>query len=200
MANQTQVAAFNALDPRGCGFRVEFFRTADRYGHRVLAATSRSAAELWESIEGDASQTWPASPALQALNIDQVNKQGGPAALVGMSGGAHWSLSVERMVVPGEVQLVFDAACRAKTLPEQITSRYRLGSELECQYAKAKQDAQWTAGDQRWRVLTLPIENESIAAPVLSIEQGHCLLTRKVDAEGGPQTVRWRYCLTYTNG
>lgn len=132
MAGADQAIGFNSLDAEGNGLRVEFFREADRYAHRVLAVSAhRQSVELLRSIEGAPDEEWPQSPALQALNVDQVVHDGGPAALIGMSGRSHWSLSVERRPETGGAALWFDAACRLRSAPRDCRSSYRLASKVQ---------------------------------------------------------------------
>jgi hypothetical protein len=106
--------------------RVEFFRLRDRVAHRVIVqrdAVVSTVAEttVWESIEGDDLQHWPASPAYQEVSIETIGDRD-VALLVGMAGKSHWSLSVDIDADRGSIR--FDAACRIAVPPESLGSTY----------------------------------------------------------------------------
>jgi hypothetical protein len=74
------------------------------------------------SKEGTSAEEWPASPALQSVNLQEI-RSGQPAAfLVGMSGKSHWSASVE--TIPNEGALVFDVACRVHEQSQWLGTKY----------------------------------------------------------------------------
>ncbi len=118
--SQLEPHTLDALDSTACGLRVEFFRHRGRWAHRLWAIEQQASAALLESIEGDDSQAFPPSPALQQLAFQDV----GPcqvALLVGMAGQNHWSVGVEPQ--PDNLALRLDVACRNQ--PGQVG---RLGS------------------------------------------------------------------------
>ena len=79
---------------------------------------------MLESVEGSASDDWPASPPLQNLSIEELAPGRRAALLVGMAGRSHWSASIEP--VPGQAALLFDVACRTSD------SDVSLGSRIAC--------------------------------------------------------------------
>lgn len=116
------------LDPQGRGLRVAFYQQGDRYGHVVATVVKASTGQevvtpLLVSKEGTASESWPPSPPLQSLSIEQ-RATGAVALLVGMAGSSHWSMSVEAHAESG--QMKFDVACRAASSTDWLGSIYRL--------------------------------------------------------------------------
>ncbi|HVX15672.1 MAG TPA: hypothetical protein VHC22_31085 [Pirellulales bacterium] len=106
------------------GLRIEFWRSADRYRHEVVARGDGPDHRLLASIEGSAEEEWPASPPLQELHVEQRGAGKWVALLVGRAGRSHWSLSVEG--AESEPTLLFDVACRSAGAGDELTSRYRL--------------------------------------------------------------------------
>lgn len=142
------VATLEDVDNFGRGLRLEFLRLSDRHAHRILAVGFEDAhVTLLESVEGKPADAWPPSPALQALNIDELvlgkSTSASPVAmLVGMSGKTHWSLSVEPYAgrLRGvEVRsntvggMLFKAACRLKEPAPVVGSRYSLGRRVRAE-------------------------------------------------------------------
>lgn len=78
---------------------------------------------LLRSVEGDAKAIWPPSAPLQEL-VEQENDAGPFLAGVGRSGKSHWSVIV--CPLADEAGFEFDFACRVKTEPEWIGSRYKV--------------------------------------------------------------------------
>lgn len=91
----TEVQRLDAVNVHGDGLCVEFFRLGPRWAHRVLAVERQFRRTLLESIEGDGSQSYPPSPALQQLVCQRREPAAPVALLVGMAGKNHWSVSVE---------------------------------------------------------------------------------------------------------
>lgn len=113
----------DAPGPAGI-LRVEFLKRGDRYGHIIsLIDASGAAIPLLESIEGTATDDWPASPPLQTLSIEELSPNGKVALLVGMAGSSHWSASIEPASQAAE--LAFDIACRHAKEPRRLSSCYR---------------------------------------------------------------------------
>ncbi len=184
----------------GGGLRVVFTRHGDRYAHSVFRVTGVVAASepaigdssasttelgfpsglLLESMEGTPDDDWPASPALRELHFEERADGRRLALLVGMAGKSHWSLSVELDAARGH--LVFHVACRLRSPPVRLGSRYRLPA-AEC------------------RQTPLTIEPNSLA--IVPIDGGVVRLVtsadRQLDIEPAavagpwPRTVRWRY-------
>lgn len=103
---------------------VVFRWTGDRWAHRVVCHGDREAA-VWESVEGDGSESWPASPAVTEL----APAPGTPAIVgVGRAGRSHFSVcfrpaSPENSGSRTE-ELVVEAACRIHETPTWLGSTY----------------------------------------------------------------------------
>ncbi|MBX3427426.1 MAG: hypothetical protein KF688_17235 [Pirellulales bacterium] len=178
--------------------RVEFRHVGDRYAHRVVVvASDGQIAPALESLEGADGDPWPESPALQALNRDQLVRaadagQATVAALVGMSGACHWSLGIEPRSEPAGPGLLFDAACRIKRLPPALGSRYCLAPGAES-CAGLGGEVVVTAADGRWRLRLAPVADEPLDC---TLDGAQLRIRRPVDpATGLPTTLRWRYAV-----
>ena len=102
VVSEAEVQILDAVDPQGCGLRVEFFRVGPRWAHRLLAVEEQALRPLLESVEGDQQQFFPPSPALQQLafqqqddgvNVAPVDRHGRQEPLVGRSRGVSQSAS-----------------------------------------------------------------------------------------------------------
>ena len=118
----------------GWSLRVDFDRAHDRWLHRIFLVVPAGSdivgpVLLLESVEATAEDDWPISPPLQFVSIETRPKKLPVALLMGMSGDGHWSASIEQL--PAELTLRFDIACRAKSRPENLGSRYRIGPRVE---------------------------------------------------------------------
>jgi hypothetical protein len=193
MANFDQAACINALDARGFGLRVEFFHTDDRYAHRVIAVGGNCGeTALLESIEDD-DQDCPNRPALQALNLDQLREQGEPAALIGMSGSCHWSLSVEKRTKEGTIGILFDAACRIRTETSRLASMYRISTEVQdSQDLPSRLYLRTTLGPITFQGLS--VDGASDPPPLLQLD-GDRLSVIRESKPGLSKTLRWRYAI-----
>jgi hypothetical protein len=117
----------------GHKLRVEFFKSGDRYAHRLSAVVAddggrETVVPLAESVEGDNDDPWPPSPPLQSLSIEELADGRTAALLVGMAGRSHWSASVE--VAPGLGSPKFQLACRFTTVPDRLGSTYRIAPDV----------------------------------------------------------------------
>jgi hypothetical protein len=103
--------------------RVRFAFVADRYAHEVHLADGADWRPLLRSVEGSPLETWPASPALQSLHIENRADGRQVALLVGMAGNSHWSASIE--LDPAAACARFDIACRVRApSAAPLTSTY----------------------------------------------------------------------------
>jgi hypothetical protein len=116
----------DALAIEGAGLRVVFRRLGDRFAHRVELVVGSHSAPILESLEGEPDDPWPPSPPLQELHFEDRPAGQRVALLVGRAGASHWSLSVEWD--PLSARFSFDVACRVRSAPERLGSRYRLPS------------------------------------------------------------------------
>ncbi|MCC7083799.1 MAG: hypothetical protein IT427_02200 [Pirellulales bacterium] len=106
-----------------CGrLRVVFLQRGDQVGHRIEVSVGGNWTGVLESVEGNTTDRWPSSPALQTLHIES-RPAGQVALLVGMAGSSHWSVSIAAEVAEGRV--IFDVACRTAVVPDQHGSAYR---------------------------------------------------------------------------
>ena len=120
----------------GHRLRVDFFKLADRYGHRLSVvvrdeADREALVPLAESIEGSSDDPWPPSPALQSLSIEQLAGGCTAALLVGMAGRSHWSASIEVKPEDALGLIQFDFASRSPELPRSISCEYRVFPGVE---------------------------------------------------------------------
>jgi hypothetical protein len=123
--NDQPLAILDAVDERGLGVRVAFFRVAHRFAHRIALVVDTGVQWVLASVEGDNRQAFPPSPPLQQL-ATEVGIAGCPATLLlGMAGRNHWSVSVESH--PADRRIRFDVACRARVADrERLRSAYEL--------------------------------------------------------------------------
>ena len=163
----------------GRGLRVEFILHADRYAHRVVLAGDE--AVVLQSYEPLEEPGGFAGPVLQSLHIHKRPRDGAAvAALVGKSGGNHWSLSVEPDAESPTPRLIFDAACRIASSPFELVSRYRAERSLS-----------------NVRIEPLPIDGEPALATVnCDSVKRHVDISRAPTASDiAPATLRWRYAI-----
>ena len=183
------------------GLAVEFRYENDCIAHRIVGTgLDGETVPLLESVEGDFHRSWPKSPMLQALNVDDLrngdfsieNRQSS-AMLIGTTGNGHWSLTIEPYHNEATVGLAFDVACRVRSLPPQLTSSYRISESV-----KANSSAQSLHMSSRlgeYLLETLPIEDSTDDLSCqLSIEKARLKITRETSmSETSPVTLRWRY-------
>ena len=119
----------------GGGFAVDFERQGDRYAHKILRVDGTTERMLLTSLEGGADESWPPSPPLQQLHVEE--RPGGLviAFLVGMAGSSHWSLSCSLDAESRRIE--FDVAVRLKTVPGWLGSRYRFAPGVAADQAGA---------------------------------------------------------------
>lgn len=201
MATSDQTAGLNSLDADGNGLCVEFFREGDRFAHRVLAvAAHRPSVELLRSIEGTPAQDWPDSPALQALNVDQLRSEGGPAALIGMSGRTHWSLSVERRQDAGPAALLFDAACRVRKSPKSLATSYCAAPRVHIA-VEGRFMASVGLHTSAYVVRTFSCGAQQGGPTTLAVDGDRLFLTVDPNSrQSASRTIRWQYAIEAVGG
>ncbi len=108
--------------------RLEFHWQRDRFVQQLFV----DSVEAGNSIEGDAEDSWPSSPPLQQLSLEDIN--GSSVILgVGAAGRGHWSISVEiDHQSDGADAIKFELACRSKEQPPFLGSSYRLAIRSCC--------------------------------------------------------------------
>lgn len=177
--------------------RVDFDRAHDRWKHRVSLVLPEgsgivSPLLLLESIEGNSQEDWPASPPLQFVSIETRPKKPPVALLMGMAGSSHWSASIEQY--PAERSLRFDIACRAKSQPVNLGSRYRLAPRVQLQAAEDESaPIRFTAAGIDFEFLGET--NQDSPLPLLRAENQELRVHFGEPAGSESQTYRWVYRL-----
>lgn len=177
--------------------RVDFDRSTDRWKHRISlvlpeASGIVSPLLLLESLEGTSADDWPVSPPLQFVSIETRPKKPPVALLMGMAGSSHWSASIEQY--PAERALRFDIACRAKSRPENLGSRYRFAPRVALQ-TSANEEApiRFTAGGHQFE-LTGEGSHDS-PLPILKTSDQELRVHFGEPVTSEAQTYRWVYRL-----
>jgi len=202
-------AQLTRRDQQGGGLSVEFLRTQGCYGHRIIGLGQDDAtAVLLESIEGISRPPWPESPALQGLNVDDLQQhdsdspgQQPSAMLIGMAADGHWSLSIEPLKIEGVCGFLFDVACRVKTCPASLTSTYRLAESVVLEDPGEQLQLENPIG--RFTVVPLPVESDrdfdSDACRLLVGRSGIQLARETQWSDEAPTTLRWKYEIRMIN-
>lgn len=176
---------------------VEFYRLGDRVGHRIVVCESEQQTDQpapWlESIEGDATDLWPPSPALQEVHTETRADGHRVALLVGQAGSNRYSASFE----PGEKlgTIYVDVACRVKSDTGLLASSYRLAGGISFD----PQSPVIVDGSGR----RCRIQSHSTDGDLGSVSQSEDRViigpTDQIDATSRPkrpQTHRWRYVIS----
>lgn len=174
----------------GHRLRIDFFKLADRYGHRlsvVLRAEDgqETLVPLAESVEGSPDDPWPPSPPLQSLTIEERDDWSKVVLLVGMAGGSHWSASiaVERAAPSFICYPVFELACRFTSQPTRLATTYRPLEGVVIREGKG-------VGLEHREALIAAAFDASIAP---RIENGLIQFRVPLDNCRPPFTAQWRY-------
>jgi hypothetical protein len=177
----------------GHRLRIDFFKLADRYGHRlsvVLRAEDgqETLVPLAESVEGAPDDPWPPSPPLQSLTIEERDDTSKVALLVGMAGRSHWSASiaVERATPSLFCYPVFELACRFTSQPTLLATTYRAAPGIVLGQQKG------FVGLEHHESLVLAVFDASIASRV---ENNLIQFRVPLDNCRPPFTAQWRYVL-----
>ncbi len=109
--------------------QVRFQWHEDRFAQRISGTAADGRAALaWEAVNPlDTTQrevAWPPSPPIQELSRETI----GDRELllgVGRAGTAHWSVSIETLVIDGRAVLFFDWACRSSQPAGWLGCSYR---------------------------------------------------------------------------
>jgi hypothetical protein len=161
----------------------------DRFAHEVSLAGAEQAELLLRSVEGAASEAWPASPPLQSLHVEEQRGRQ-VALLVGMAGKCHWSAAVE--LDHEHSRLHWDVACRIRAGElAWLGSRYQSEARLELVESGAISIACPTGK------LAVRLERETARAATLAVHD-HGLQINAVSniaRVGGAATIRWSYVI-----
>jgi hypothetical protein len=178
--------------------RVDFDRAHDRWRHRVFLVVPEGSnivgpVLLLESLEGTSAEDWPISPPLQFVSIETRPKKLPVALLMGMSGDGHWSASIEQL--PAERTIRFDIACRAKSRPENLGSRYRIGPRLESQTGNNESSSlQFSVGGLQFELNGDAAKDSPL--PIVESSDNELQILFGEPVTDAAQTYRWVYRLT----
>jgi hypothetical protein len=193
---QFAMHSLDAINPDGLALRVEFIRRSDRYAHTISVVDQlRGVQPVLESVEGTATDDWPASPPLQNLSIEELAPGRRAALLVGMAGRNHWSASVE--AVTGRAALVFDIACRIANDAGRLGSTYDVASrqlrdDVSIYYRNAQSELVEIAGEHySLRVQAFTQFNGGAA----SLAMNRISIGPLADSRPKSSTYRWKYCV-----
>lgn len=195
--SETAIPALTVFDQCDRGLRVEFLSVGDCFAHRVVAVDREELSmNLIESVEGDFHSSWPRSPILQSLNSHSDTKEAPAAMLIGAAGDGHWSLTVQQSEAP--CGLVFDVACRVKSLPPGLTSTYEIAEHVKIEATHQSLKLGTFLGD----FILQPIpEKDPAELPSCrtTVEKNLIRFMRETDiSDSPPLTLRWRYGLFLT--
>lgn len=177
--------------------RVDFDRAGDRWRHRILLVVPEgtgvvSPVLLLESVEGTSEHDWPASPPLQGISIETRPKKLPVALLVGVSGDGHWSASIEQLAAERTIR--FDIACRAKSRPEALGSRYRLAPRAALKRVDADAGTiQFTAAGQTFELGGASGPDSS--PPMVRMHEAEMQIHFAEPLSDDAKTYRWLYQL-----
>jgi hypothetical protein len=180
----------DALAIEGAGLRVVFRRLGDRFAHRVELVEGSHSTSILESLEGEPDDPWPPSPPLQELHFEDRPAGRRLALLVGRAGASHWSLSVEWD--PHSARFSFDVACRVRSAPERLGSRYRLPGAAAGSGPIDASAGVALPGGRRLRSEAV----EDRPACKLIQQAGEIQLHPAAIAAPWPKTSRWQYSIT----
>lgn len=177
----------------GLALVLQFPRVSDRWGHRLSLVGPEGEVVLLRSQEGDDQSSWPESPPLQCLSIEQRRKDHSVALLLGMAGGSHWSASIEPD--PQRRSLVFELACRVSARPEFLGSHYTLGPAVRPagEAAAGETHAAFLAGPHRFQLTTEALP-EGLTASI-STGENRFAVRYSHPFQDGRRTYRWMYRL-----
>lgn len=162
-ATETSKLPVHRLESPDGRLAIQYAWVGDRFSHQVLV----DGRVCLSSVDGDATESWPASPPIQDVSLEPI--QNVPMILgVGGAGSGHWSISVgwrddtsepaattradATHAKPGT--FLFDIACRSKQPPIFLGSTYRHESaEAPMLVIQAAGDAKLTTStDQRSQI------------------------------------------------
>ncbi len=192
--SKTPIPALTIFDKNDRGLRVDFLSVGDCFAHRVVAvARDGQSMNLIESVEGNFHLSWPQSPILQSLNSCCDSEEVSAAMLIGAAGAGHWSLTVERSEIP--CGLMFDVACRVKSLPPSLSSTYKIADRVKVEQTHNSLELGTFLGDCVLR----PIAAEEPGVPQpcrMEVDTNLVRFNCETDfSDSPPQTLRWRYGL-----
>ena len=178
--------SLHASGAAGVGLQVRFDWREDRHVHTISLEVDDRLIPLLESVEGSSVDTWPPSPPLQQLSVEQLRPATQVALLVGMAGKSHWSMSVEP--AGDRCAFVFDVACRSRGPVEWLGSAYLLLAEGLATHGEYDATI-----DAEGRSIRLRCDREGATAASVKDDPSGLRIEPAVINPGG--TTRWRYAI-----
>jgi len=171
-----------------CGqLRLRFYWHQDRFAHAVWRVDWPTEAQFLTSVEGSASEDWPASPPWQSLHLDEQDQRH-VALLVGMAGKCHWSAAVE--FFPDQSRIRWDVACRVRAARQvRLGSRYRTAASMQI-----RDSHQALLGDEA-AGLVVRLDGEPRHARLLQVADGLEIVVEPSNTSDAAATVRWCYVI-----
>lgn len=171
----------------GARLTVVFTEDQGRFRHDVSLQKGEDRVELLASREGPNDAMWPSSPPLQQVTPHRLADGRDALLAVGMAGSSHWSLSVTagRGRLP---ELIFEAACRPATRPEQLGSQYGITSARVLKWDEHA--VSFITAGQQIGLAVEPAGSVRIAAP------DPLVILCDPPASDPPETSCWTYRVT----
>ena len=121
--------------------RLQFDKLGDRWSHRwQLVEPDGQATDVLTSVEGGAEDIFPASAAMQEINLHEL--PAGPAVLgVGMAGKGHWSASYSVEMHQDQPAVKCDLACLLKQLQtdgQWLGSTYLIRNDIAVEHEETQ--------------------------------------------------------------
>ena len=124
-------------NPATSHLRLQFDKSGDRWGHRwQLVDSTGQTTDVLTSLEGNDQNVFPASSALQEINLHELPT--GQAVLgVGMAGKGHWSASYSVETDDEQPSIKSDLACLLKQLNtdgQWLGSTYSINEDVSIEH------------------------------------------------------------------
>lgn len=168
--------------------RVVFEQTRDRWRHRIEMRVDDAWKTFLQSLEGDADDAWPPSPAFQDTYLQNDPIHGESFCATGISGHSHWSLSCGSQLGESGKLLHFDVACRTREAFLRIGSTYRTVGDTQFTLSQDRIDAQ--RDDSVYRIATRNVTAFSGTDQQLRFD---LLAPPDLPDLSQPETWRWAY-------
>ena len=174
------------------GVSVTFTPAGDRFTQRIEIA---GAALLAVDEDAESAETWPPSPPLQDVHLEQRSEGRQLALMIGRAGLSHWSISCELDSSAGEV--LFDVACRIKEPAAWLGSTYQLppgvtfsGDEHSGELRMDEHTICRISADH-----DCEISWHAESKRLVFLPRTHAEVPAMSEGNSFPRTIRWRYRL-----
>ncbi len=192
LADMQPKSAWLELRPLGSlSVRLHFAWCGDRYAHCLELTRDGQSLVGLRSLEGADHETWPASPALQQLNLQTSGAGRSCALLLGMAGKNHWSASVETRAD----RLVFDIACRVQEPAGWLGSSYQI--DPSCDRVSQQPDGSYHlayGGDDRPSAVRIVADQGMLA---YERQLGRISVRPRPMADRQTEGARWGYVMQW---